>query len=80
MRLRYRDALKSVVSEVINTGMNRADAFAFVKDWSESQIDDTDRADFQVMIEEELLSLHEGNFARYAVRPSVFEAWQRVWN
>jgi len=80
LRLRYRDALKLVVSEVVNKEMSRADAFAFVTMWSESQIDEVDSSDFQVMVEEELLSLHEGNFARYAVRPSVFEAWQRVWN
>ena len=80
LRLRYRDALKVVVGEVINNRMNRTEAFAFVRTWSESQIDETDSGDFQVMVEEELLSLHEGNFARYAVRPSVFEAWQRVWN
>ena len=79
-RLRYRDALKTLVSKVINDQLNRADAFAEVKTWSELQIDEADRADFQVMVEQELLSLHEGNFARYAVRPSVFEAWQRIWN
>lgn len=79
-RLRHREALKEVVSEVLNTGMNRSDAFDFVQSWSESQIDEEDCSNFQVMVEKELLNLHEGNFARYAVRPSVFEAWQRVWN
>ena len=29
--------------------------------------------------EAELVSLHEGNFARYQIRPSEFEAWQQVW-
>jgi hypothetical protein len=32
------------------------------------------------MVESELASLHEGNFARYRVRPSEFAAWQQVWN
>ena len=34
---------------------------------------------FREAAERELLSLHEGNFARYRVRPSEFEAWQEVW-
>ncbi|PWQ92004.1 hypothetical protein [Leucothrix pacifica] len=80
LRLRYRDSLKAVVSDVLNNTLSRADAFAFVKEWSESQIDPADAAEFQEMVEEELLSLHEGNFARYAVRPSVFEAWFTNWS
>ena len=31
------------------------------------------------MAESDLLSLHEGNFARLQVRPSEFAAWQIVW-
>jgi len=31
------------------------------------------------MAESELLSLHEGNFARYQIRPSEFSGWQEVW-
>jgi Fic family protein len=27
----------------------------------------------------ELISLHEGNFARYRIRPSEFAAWRQVW-
>jgi hypothetical protein len=30
--------------------------------------------------ETELLGLHEGNFARYAIRPAEFAAWQEAWN
>ena len=31
------------------------------------------------MAESDLLSLHEGNFARLQVRPSEFAAWQIAW-
>ena len=34
---------------------------------------------FKEMAEGELLSLHEGNFARYLIRPSEFSAWQAIW-
>ena len=30
--------------------------------------------------ESELLGLHEGNFARYQIRPSEFKAWGKIWN
>ena len=29
--------------------------------------------------ENEVLSLHAGNFARYRIKPSQFSAWQEVW-
>jgi hypothetical protein len=43
------------------------------------QIDPEDRERFAELTEAELVSLHEGNFARYRVRPSEFAAWQNIW-
>ena len=31
------------------------------------------------LAEAELISLHEGNFARYRIRPSEFATWRQVW-
>ena len=31
------------------------------------------------VVETELISLHEGNIARYRLRPSEFEAWYKNW-
>ena len=38
-----------------------------------------ERVRFREMAEAELLNLHEGNFARYRIRPSEFADWQVVW-
>ena len=38
------------------------------------------RADPAEVVETELTSLHEGNFARYQIRPSEFAAWRKVWD
>jgi hypothetical protein len=32
------------------------------------------------MVESELLDLHEGNYARYEIRPAEFAAWQKIWS
>jgi hypothetical protein len=37
------------------------------------------RKRFRELAEREVLGLHEGNFARYRIRPSDFVAWQAVW-
>jgi hypothetical protein len=44
-----------------------------------NQVPEPDRAKFIEVVETELLSLHEGNFARYRIRPSEFTAWKAVW-
>ena len=40
----------------------------------------SDQARFIEMVETELLSLHEGNFARYRISPSEFNRWKQVWS
>jgi len=44
------------------------------------EIPSDDRAKFIEVVETELSSLHEGNIARYRLRPSEFETWMRNWN
>lgn len=38
-----------------------------------------DQARFIELVDTELLSLHEGNYARYRVRPSEYARWREVW-
>jgi hypothetical protein len=40
---------------------------------------DNDRKGFVVTDEETFGGTHEGNFARYRVRPSEIEAWRTIW-
>ena len=47
--------------------------------WTQEHIEQQERERFREIAEEELLSLHEGNFARYQIRPSEFVAWQEAW-
>lgn len=79
LRLRHRAALKTIVSEVVGRAMGKKDAAQHVAAWAAAQISEPDRPRFVEMVETELLALHEGNFARYQVRPSEFDAWQKVW-
>lgn len=43
-------------------------------------IPDADREQFVEVAKTELLGLHEGNFARYQIRPSEFAVWLEAWN
>ena len=79
-RFRHRAALRQIVGEVVRAKMDKKAAAAFITAWVEKNgVPETEREKFRDMAESELVSLHEGNFARYQIRPSEFEAWQKVW-
>jgi len=46
---------------------------------SETRLPAPDRARFVEVTETQLMSLHEGNIARFRLRPSEFAAWVAVW-
>ncbi len=78
-RLKHRAALREAVSEVVRAKLNRKSAVTHVAAWANSNVRQSEREQFREMVEDELLGLHEGNFARYRLRPSEFAAWQRIW-
>lgn len=78
-RLRYRTELREVVGSVVGGRMAKKQAATYVSAWTHERIDERDREKFQETAERELLSLHEGNFARYQIRPSEFAAWRAAW-
>jgi hypothetical protein len=80
LRLRYRDELREIVGTVVRQVMGRKDAADHIARWTEDRIEPKDRETFRELAETELLSLHEGNFARYRIRPSEFRAWQDIWS
>lgn len=78
-RLRYRNALRDVVAEAIRERMDQKNAAVHIADYAKTQVPEADRQRFIESAETEMLSLHEGNFARYGVRPSEFNEWQQIW-
>lgn len=79
-RLRYRDALREIVGEIVRGSFDRRTASARLAEWTGANIPAPDRDRFREAAENELLGLHEGNFARYRIRPSEFAAWQQAWS
>lgn len=78
-RIRYRALIAEVVSEVVRSRMNKAQAIAFVRHRAEGNVPVENRERFVEVTETQLMSLHEGNIARYRLRPSEFQAWYAVW-
>ena len=78
-RLKYRADLQTLVVEVVRSALRPKQALDHLIKWSKRNIRVRDRESFRELVENELLSLHEGNFARYRIKPSEFKRWQATW-
>jgi hypothetical protein len=78
-RIRYRLLITETVSEVVRARMSKVQAIAFVRRCAAEQVPNEEKARFIEVTETQLMSLHEGNIARYRLRPSEFQAWQTGW-
>jgi len=78
-RLRYRTQIYEFVSAVVQGQMTKREAIRWIASESVKKISAEDKARFIEVVETELSSLHEGNIARYRIRPSEYQVWQEVW-
>jgi len=77
-RLKYREAIRTLIAEIVSNALPRKEAGEKIKDKA-TQLPESDQTKFIEAIETEFLSLHEGNFARYRIRPAEFKLWKQVW-
>lgn len=79
LRLRYRALTAEVVVDVVRSGMDRKGAIARARQIAAEQVPPVDQARFVEVVETEIMSLHEGNIARYRLRPTEYRAWRERW-
>jgi Fic family protein len=78
-RFRYRTLVAEVVAEIVRNQMDKKKATAYIKQHATQDVPSDDQARFVEVTETELMSLHEGNIARYRLRPTEFQAWKERW-
>jgi hypothetical protein len=79
-RLRHRELIARVVGEVVRGALGRAAALAHVRrEVVAAGLPAADQQRLTHEIETSILDLHEGNFARYRVRPSEYHRWRAIW-
>ena len=90
MILNHKDAIEFLVDGAEEIGFNRHTILNLHGLLANNLLGDPDAvgrlrlapvaAGFREIVERDLMGMHEGNFARYWIRPSEFTAWQAVWN
>jgi hypothetical protein len=78
-RLKYRQLLYDTVAEIVRRPMSRKSAAQFIKSQANDMVPAQDQERFVQIADGEVLSLHEGNIARYGIRPSEFTRWNQTW-
>jgi hypothetical protein len=77
-RLKYRDLIRTLINGIIADVLTPSPASERIKA-AAAGLPATDQQKFIEAVDTELLSLHEGNFARYLVTPAQFQRWKETW-
>ena len=78
-RLKYRVAIRTLMHEIVSSALPYKEAKELIENKAIA-IGGKDRVTFKEVIETELMSLHEGNIARYSLRPSEYKHWKDIWS
>ena len=78
-RLQHRQQIIEVVASVVKEKLGKPQAISRIHRFAQEQIQAADRNRFIEIVETQLLSLHEGNIARYRLRPNEFHDWSKFW-
>lgn len=79
LKLRYREAIHDIVRTIIIERIAGGQVVQKIKNLIEKgNISESDRPILFNLIENEIISLHDGNVVRFRVRPSEFQAWKEL--
>lgn len=79
-RLNYRNIIARTIMEIVSARMDRNATVTYIKKRANESILDEDRPRFIEVVETEIMNLHEGNIARFRLRPTEYRAWQETWH
>jgi len=79
-RLRHRALVAELVNAMVRAGMGRKAVTAMARERAAEQVPPADQARFVEVVETEMMSLHEGNLARYRLLPAEYQAWRQGWH
>lgn len=77
--MKYRSFIQKIIQQVIYDKTPEKSIYQkLVHLVNQLQLPDNDYSKLVETLEVEILSLHEGNIARYQIRPNEFKSWKEV--
>ena len=77
-RMQYREEIRGLITEIVVGAISKDMATVVIKAKA-LRLPKEVQSKFIETVENELIGLHEGNFARYYLRPAEFKHWREVW-
>jgi hypothetical protein len=79
LKLKYRVVIQEIVRAIILEKIEGAQVVHKIQNLIEAKkLPEGDRQELFQVIETEIMNLHDGNIARFKVRPSEFQAWREL--
>lgn len=78
-RVCYRQQLVDMIVAVVRGRLDKKAAGSLIQRLASEKAPESDRLRLMEVTETELMALHEGNIARYRLRPSEYQAWHERW-
>jgi len=60
--------------------MDKKTATVFIQQHAAEHVSLEEQPRFVEVVETELINLHEGNIARYRLKPSQYQIWRETWH
>lgn len=78
-RIKYRMQIADSVRQVVISKMDKKSTTTYLRNRAAEELPPDEGRRFLEVAEIEIMNLHEGNIARFRVRPSEYESWRKVW-
>lgn len=77
---KHRELVKQCVRDMVEKRAIKSEVAEILKQTLDGMVEAEERSEVINLIEKELTSLHEGNFARFKITLRDFEEWSRAWH
>jgi len=78
--LKHRDLIKQCVKKIVEKQTKKSDVAEVLQQSLDGKVGSEETSEVVNLIEKELMSLHEGNFARFKITLKDFEEWSQAWH
>ena len=76
LKLKYRTVIQEIVRAIVLEKTEGVQVVNKIQNlMATKNLPEADRIEFFKVIETEIMSLHDGNIARFKIRPNEFQAW-----
>ena len=73
LKIKYRKFIQDYVANLIRTEKNKVFSI------EDKEVEKNDRMELQKVLENELRSIHEGNYAKFHILPSEYKKWAKKY-